>query len=80
MARHAMTEDEIIFDSRTTGSRYATRVRVTSPQGSVFDGRTGVVSRKAPSGEWGSTVMVRLDAPYVGVEMPFGRGELEVIR
>lgn len=69
--------DAIVFDSRTTGSRYATRVRVNAPQGSVYNGNTGVVERHVPES---TTLMVRLDQRFGGLTLPFGRGELEVIR
>lgn len=71
--------DTILFDSRTSGSRIASRVRVASPRGSVFDGRRGIVSRQSPLGDWGGTVLVRMDKPFVGVELPFDRTELEVL-
>lgn len=79
MARR-MTHDEIVFDSRTCGSRAATRVRVNAPQGSGLNGQTGIVARQAPAGaDWGTTLMVRLDQRFGGLELPFGRGELEVL-
>lgn len=72
--------DKILFATKEVGSRYASRVRVQTPQGSAFDGRTGIVTRSFPES---STVMVRLDQPAgvrgPQVELPFGRGELVTI-
>lgn len=56
---------------RETG-RYASRVRVNSPQGSVFNGEIGRVVRTE-----GDTVFVRLQR--IPANIPFGRGELEVL-
>lgn len=68
---------EPVFTTKTVGSRYATKVRVQAPQGSAFDGRTGVVVDDIPES---TTLMVRLDpVPGValsGVTLPFGRGEV----
>lgn len=62
-----------IIDSRTAGSRYATRVRIAAPQGSCYDGLTGtVVSRPCPD-----TIMVRLDRRAALV--PFALGEVIIL-
>ena len=66
-------EDAIVFDAKSVG-RYATRVRVRTPQGSVYDGNTGVVARQV-----GTTCMVRLDQRFGGLTLPFARSELEAL-
>lgn len=69
-----MTTNDYILSLKQVGSRGgATRVRVASPQGSLFDGQTGTIARTAPEGT--TTVMVRLDRG--GPDLPFGLGELE---
>lgn len=66
-----------VFTTREVDARYATKVRIQAPQGSAFDGRTGVVVSDIPES---STLMVRLANPR-GVRgpestLPFGRGEV----
>ncbi len=53
--------------------RYASRVRVATPQGSAFDGHRGVVVRLE-----GDTAFVRLTTMR-DLTLPFGVGELEVL-
>ncbi len=53
--------------------RYATRVRINSPQGSRYDGREGVVVRTVDR-----TVFVRLSSLTGDVTLPFGLTELEI--
>ncbi len=66
---------EVIRGSAAYGSRYATRVRVSSPQGSSFDGRHGTVVEVL-----GETVMVRLQVgEWHHVVLPFGRHEVQVV-
>lgn len=67
---------EHLIDSKTAGSRYASRVRVKAPQGSAYDGQTGTVVTQHRDSR---TVMVRLDPRYGGLTLPFGRGELCVL-
>ncbi len=65
-----MTSQDIVFGSRTVGSRAATKVRVVGP--SSYRGQTGVL------------VEVRAGTPYVrfpnGQVLPFGFCELETLR
>lgn len=65
----AASREKFIYGKEV--GRYASRVRIKSPQGSWFDGRIGRVVRVE-----GDTVFVRFDRQYA---LPFGRGELEVI-
>jgi hypothetical protein len=60
------------IDSRTAGSRYATRVRIAAPQGSAYDGQRGtVVTRPCPD-----TILVRFDS---GIVLPFALAEVIVL-
>lgn len=61
--------------SAKSAGRYADRVRVKTPQGSVYDGEIGTVDRVDEYG----TVFVRLGDGRHSYTMPFARGELEVI-
>ena len=63
-----------IHGTRDVGSRYATRVRVSTRHGSCFDGLTGTVVRT-----YGGLVYVRLRDRGEEVTLPFSRGELEVL-
>lgn len=60
-------------DSKTCGSRYASHVRVDTPQGSAYDGRTGIVARVHDD----ETVFVRFPN---GMTLPFAVTELKVLR
>ena len=60
----------------STSGKYADRVRVASPRGSVFDGATGTVTRVYRDA---GTVMVRLDPPYKSVILPFGLSEVQIL-
>jgi hypothetical protein len=57
--------------STRDSGRYADRVRVAAPQGSIFNGRTGVVVRVTDD-----IVYVRFESRLV---LPFSPGELAVI-
>lgn len=63
-----------VFTSANVGERAASRVRVAAPQGSRFDGLTGVVVRAVHES---GTVMVRFERD--GATLPFALGELEVV-
>jgi hypothetical protein len=60
-------------EARRCGSRYATRVRIAAPQGSAYNGQTGVVVEVIHPG----AIVVRL---LNGHAVLFGRSELEVLR
>lgn len=62
-----------IFTTKTVGSRYASKVTIRTPQGSCYDGATGIVVNEHPDSR---TVMVRLDQRFGGLTLPFGRGEI----
>lgn len=63
-----------LFDRHHHG-RYASRVRVATPQGSAYDGMRGlVIDRVGPRDV--ETYIVQL-SPRLA--LPFGRGELEAI-
>jgi hypothetical protein len=55
------------------GARGATKVMIKAPQGSRWNGQTGIVASLTEDGE---TAMVRIDAPRIGPAIPFGLGEL----
>lgn len=66
-----------VFTTKGVGSRFATRVRVASPVGSVFDGWRGPVVNVV-----GGTYLVRLDTTSHGLKierptvLPFSAEEL----
>jgi hypothetical protein len=63
-----------ITGTRTSGM-YASKVRIKAPQGSAFDGLTGVVVRTHDD----RTAFVRLRYRNAEITLPFGYGELEVL-
>jgi hypothetical protein len=71
----AHSDEDHLRDSRSYGSRYASRVRIAAAQGSAYNGRTGVVVR---THEATGNVIVRLDGKEI--QLPFGRSDLEVLR
>ena len=62
-----------MIDSRTAGSRYATRVRIASPVGSCYDGRVGTVVE-----ERSDVVIVRLDPTRRQAQVAVGFGRCEI--
>jgi hypothetical protein len=63
-----------VFDRHHHG-RYASRVRVETPQGSAYDGRRGLVIDRVGSVDV-PTYIVQLSPTLV---LPFGAGEVVVI-
>jgi hypothetical protein len=73
-----MTKDEVIFDSKSYGSRHATRVRIVSTklQPTSYAGKTGIVARVYDQGNIFVRFAVGRDRH---IELPFGRFNLQVI-
>lgn len=63
-----------MIDSRTAGSRAATRVRIAAPQGSTFNGDKGVVVAFLAN----DALLIRLTSRR-DLTLPFGRSEVEII-
>ena len=64
-----------MIDSKTAGSRYATRVQIESPAGSVYGGRRGTLVEIRDG-----TAFVRLTIRFVNITVPFALSEIKEIK